>query len=518
MTKDKLLIWFCLILLGVFFIAIRWGSFNAPFERDEGEYAYTAWIMSEGASPYKNVYNQKPPLIYYTYYLINSLGIDSLWPYRAASSLSIFLTALLIGFICLKEFGKREAFLSMWIFILIINFPFLTSFAANTEVFMILPLTALLALYIAARDKANPFHFFVGGILASLAVFYKPICILTAIFILLVWIKEAFERGEENSNVLKKTAFTFLGGALGSILILLPIVKLGALGSFWELVVKYNSLYYRASGSSVYFLVAFGEFLLNMPVVVVLTFYFLLKRPSRWKFWVGILLLSLLVVYRTNFAHYYILIIPFLAVISARSLSILANKFHSSLNVGNKGKALPAVFMGFFFLTLLWPIKDLFSLNPTGFVYRVYGTDEPFYESIVASSRLEEITQPSDPVFIAGSEPQILFYAKRKNVSKFVYTYPLIIDTPVRQDLQSQLVSELEQNPPVAIVYSSTLPSWYKNGYVPSELLRYLNKLVNEKYTLVGGFIKDMDKGYWQEPLGVDDFERASLVLFKKIN
>jgi len=65
--KSKDLIYLAALL--ILFVALRFNSFSAPFERDEGEYAYSAWIMRNGSMPYKNAFLQKPPLIIYTYSL-----------------------------------------------------------------------------------------------------------------------------------------------------------------------------------------------------------------------------------------------------------------------------------------------------------------------------------------------------------------------------------------------------------------------------------------------------------------
>lgn len=64
-------------LIGVFIFCLFAGwlwllCFNtiaSPFQRDEGEYAYSAQLLREGGVPYKEAFMQKPPMIIYTYYL-----------------------------------------------------------------------------------------------------------------------------------------------------------------------------------------------------------------------------------------------------------------------------------------------------------------------------------------------------------------------------------------------------------------------------------------------------------------
>src|SRR4030042_6083638 len=87
------------ILLIIFLLFLRWNSFSTPFERDEGEYAYSAWILRQGILPYENSFLQKPPMIVYTYafgQLFDSKGLVSPRVLAALFSLgTIVLTALI---------------------------------------------------------------------------------------------------------------------------------------------------------------------------------------------------------------------------------------------------------------------------------------------------------------------------------------------------------------------------------------------------------------------------------------
>ena len=53
----------CCLLL---FFYVRYRHVNIAFERDEGEYTYAAQEILRGKLPYKDFYNMKTPLVYYT--------------------------------------------------------------------------------------------------------------------------------------------------------------------------------------------------------------------------------------------------------------------------------------------------------------------------------------------------------------------------------------------------------------------------------------------------------------------
>jgi len=69
----------------------------------------------------------------------------------------------------------------------------------------------------------------------------------------------------------------------------------------------------------------------------------------------------------------------------------------------------------------------------------------------VVAEKVAAVSRPEDCIFVAGSEPQIYYYAKRFSCSKFVITYPLIIRTPWREKYQKEAISELEKKKPAVM-------------------------------------------------------------------
>ena len=151
---KKNLIKIIIALLFVFLFALlNWNSFSAPFERDEGEYAYSAWLLRTGDTPYRDSFLQKPPLIIYTYLVGQIISPWAVWPPRVLASIFVFLTAILVGLIAMKEWGRIAGVFSAFIFLPFVGFPPLTPFSANTEKFMILPMVAILALFVYFKDS-----------------------------------------------------------------------------------------------------------------------------------------------------------------------------------------------------------------------------------------------------------------------------------------------------------------------------------------------------------------------------
>src|SRR5262249_5580056 len=48
-------------------LAIRIPSLHVPLDRDEGGFAYIAWDWHQGHLPYRDAFDNKPPLLYLSY-------------------------------------------------------------------------------------------------------------------------------------------------------------------------------------------------------------------------------------------------------------------------------------------------------------------------------------------------------------------------------------------------------------------------------------------------------------------
>ena len=73
--------------VGLLVIAIRAPLMDLPLERDEGGYAYIAWRMTLGETPYLDWFDQKPPGIFAVYRVALSLSDNAVIAIRALAAL-----------------------------------------------------------------------------------------------------------------------------------------------------------------------------------------------------------------------------------------------------------------------------------------------------------------------------------------------------------------------------------------------------------------------------------------------
>ncbi len=225
MSKKKLI--FILAGAGVALLAIilRWNSLNIPLIRDEGEYAYSAWLLLKGIPPYLNSFLQKPPLIIYSYALPQLFGLIKPWAFRFLAYLFVLVATFFTGLIVKKEYGTRAGIYAMLLFTPMVLLPHLEQFTANTEMFLLLPLMALCYLYTLKRENASFGYLFLAGFLGGITLLYKPTVAPILIFLFIVWLVEIYKKNPSFYNSAKVLGGWFLGAIVSAIL---------SLGYFWH--------------------------------------------------------------------------------------------------------------------------------------------------------------------------------------------------------------------------------------------------------------------------------------------
>ena len=152
---------------------------------------------------------------------------------------------------------------------------------------------------------------------------------------------------------------------------------------------------------------------------------------------------------------------------------------------------------------------------PARFVEVKFG-GYPFSEARIVAKRVAESSSSNDFVYVAGSEPEILYYARRFSPTRFITSYALMIPTPRTQNYQQEAMQDLLAHPPALIVYVNSAASWMRQEATPLDFFAFLNQFKAEHYECVGGYVNTGTKGRWVEPLPDKEQSDASLILFKR--
>ncbi len=502
--------------IGVLLVVLRWNSLDVPLVRDEGEYAYAAQLLKCGRLPYEHSFLQKPPMVVYTYALANALAPNTFWFPRLLAGLFAALATCLLGLIARLEFGPGFALPAMWLVTPMLLFPGLWQFAANTEIFMLASLLGTIAIYVVSRHRhGGPGTWFWAGFLAATTLWYKYTALPMLAVLFGVWSFEEWRSGGSGRRLLWRWLLGILGAGVASFAALAPFLARDGGRRLWECTVVYNRYYTASAGFGMTALWSTLQlFLADWWILFLLPAILVVSRRQRLWFWAGMFLAAWVSTGASSHGHYYLVVMPFWALLTAVAINDLASLGAAKLKWPYKGlrRALAAVVL----LLLCLPDLPWVACSKQTFAAVKAGGGNAFIESGAVARRVAELTSPNDYVFVAGSEPQILCYAKRLSPTRFVIAYPLMIPTPLAEGYQREAVRDLERHPPAVIVLARLGTSWLRQERSPPILLEYLEKLLGARYERVGGWVADGQSGRWQEPLPDQDLANSSLVLFRQ--
>lgn len=201
-ARDKSLILFftliglVLVLVLVTWLNLPWRPDITPFHTDGGFYAYFGRAILHGQIPYRDVWDDKPPLGYY----LNALGQwvfgQDAWGVWWSGVVWIFACTVLIFVVVRKLFGVFPAGLSSAIFLAGLMSPQLFEGANLMEVYSLAPQVALIGIAYLFFTHGRKARFAVcAGILTALAFLIKqPTIVLGCVSILMMLVSLLAER------------------------------------------------------------------------------------------------------------------------------------------------------------------------------------------------------------------------------------------------------------------------------------------------------------------------------------
>ena len=205
---------------------------------------------------------------------------------------------------------------------------------------------------------------------------------------------------------------------------------------------------------------------------------------------------------------------PFWALIASSSINALADR--CSLKIHARTGIIKAMLVALVLFTMVYGTAQWFFLSPEEFKIWKYKGANPFGESPVVAGRVSSLTSPDDYVLVAGSEPQILYYARRKSPTRFAIFYPLMMNTPLARAYQAEAISDIARSIPKVIVFATSPTSWLKQPGKDEPIVAFLNHLLHSRYYLAGGFVRGGERGYWEEPLALNRTGSCSLLVYRK--
>ena len=435
-------------LLAAVMGALQWNWFAMPLERDEGEYAYAAWLMRTGKGvPYRDSFLQKPPMIVYTYALVEALapGSDKAG-FRIAGFLAALAAAGLAWRLGTGEFGGLAGVWAAWLWVAFLQqWSMFNSVAANVEKFMVVPMLG--AMLLAGNGERRWWRWGLAGMLAVVAVLFKPICVpvLGGYFLLAgQWRQKGDWR-----RTLACWGWAVAGGALAAAAGLAWFAWKGAMGALWECAVEYTGAYAGLANpfrDAWAWAKTFATWKLGLIMALGVA-GMALRWRNGWR-WLAVFAVAAVVAMTDMNGHYYLMVLPLAGIGAGAGIDWLADR--SGRGNGNRWRGAVAT-AAVFCVLLTGKEGAALACSPERLSTVLY-RGNPFVEAVEAGRIVSKLCGEDGTVHIMGSEAEILWYARRKCATRFVIAYPMTLPTRYAESYQAEAMGKLRKAAPAVVV------------------------------------------------------------------
>ena len=445
-----------LLVYGVLFVLLPSSPFSSPLAmRDDGVFLYFGWRILNGELPYKDVWDHKPPVVYY----INALGLaltnSSRWGVWFLEFIALLLAALIGYYLIKKSFGTISAVLCSFLWLLTLlaiigggNLP---------EVYALpLQFGALwLAFNIDLRHLSS-WRYFLIGFIGAIAFLTKPTTIgIWMAIVLYITIKRLKDR--QVRQWIRETLIFITGSLALMVPMAIYFGAHGILPQFWNEAFYYNFFYVSSATGllnrlapliyGIQQLASIGLFQISM-IGYVLAVILVIYKKDIFEKWLPLIIIGLIdypielvlvSLSAETYNHYYITLLPVLTLF-AGIVFWVCNLQIINWGILNKAKYIFVVtIIGIFFWSSIGNYISAVSN------YKQIGGE-------TAIAYIKSTTTPKDYVLLWGAESSINFSAQRRSPTRFVYQYPIYQGGYVDGKMIQEFLADIIKNRPNLII------------------------------------------------------------------
>lgn len=495
-TQDQIA-WLLIIIILIVAGVIRYSLIGVPFERDEGEYAYAGQLILKGIPPYKEVFNMKLPGIYYAYSLLLYIFGETHQGVHFGLIIINGITTIFVFLLARLFFSNTSSVFSAACFAYLSLLGSVQGLFANAEHFVLLFSVPGAFFLVRGVSERTIWRLFLSGLLFGIGFLIKQhgaaFCVFGAVYLVCFNISASDYR---YNRFFRDFLLYGIGVILTYVLICVAMATQGVFDEFWFWTVEY-AMTYITQVSLIDALLVFNsnsrDIILSAPfiwLVIGLGFFLLLSKKTsqgQKKFLFLFLLFSFLSICPGFFfrPHYFILLLPSVCLVASLSMDVLPSFFNDSQKNYKWSIVITALIVFAFGYSIYTQRKYLFFMNSSQISRSIYGLN-PFIESIAIAEYIRNNSRDEDKIAILGSEPQIMFYAKRQSASGHIYMYPLMEKHEYSLKMQKKFIEDIEANKPKFIVFVNIPTSWLASKESNMEILDWFKHYSKNKTKIVG--------------------------------
>lgn len=478
---------FLLILLG--FMVVKWPFLEQSLDRDEGTYLYLGQTILDGATPYTDNYEMKPPGVYYNYALIRMIVGSSDYGVRLLSLLISSLNILLL-FLIARQWGWQWG--ALWTalaFMIMQMVPHYLSTALLLEPLVIL--FFLTGVWLWEARKGFLLSAFLPGVLFAWAILTKQ----NALFLVMGYFIPFLLLNIRNRSVFTRLGFLAAGIFSLSFLTIAALWLQGAWPDFIYWVFKYPSQIYTQSVSIPKGVDLFSSFFkqvfwmtpflwLTSLLGLIIPFFGRTKSVSSRHLYVvfGFIfgLLSICPGLRF-YGHYWLLWLPSIAL----AVGAFAEAIQERIPKARQSMIMVAA-MGVYLLShITYQNKLYWKPNILQWERIVYGKN-PNYEIKKICEELEALNLTDGDLIVFGSEPQAYFYLDIAPPSPHVFLSFLNKKHDRRVQMQEEFTNAIKNQKPSYALFVNFPFSWSITDSDVLDVYQWTRGYISNFYTPFG--------------------------------
>ncbi len=480
--------WVAVLLVIVAVASIRVRLLQIPLERDEGEYAYAGQLMLQGIPPYLLAANMKLPGTYAAYAVILVAFGQTTGAIRTGLLLVNAVTIVLVFLLAKRLFSVAGGLVACASYALMSLGASVMGTQAHATHFVMLPALAGILLLLRFVDSGRLSTLCGAGLLLGVAFVMKQAGGLFTIFgiVYLAGLQWSHQRGEWLA-LIKKVALFSAAAATPFALTCLILWRAGVFSRFWFETFTYARIYAAENSLSMGWEILGGTFPAffedNIGIWIAAMAGLILVwwkwNKSTATFVSVFLVFSILAVCPGLYfrEHYYVLMIPALALLAGAAVTVANTAFHSRWPYWLFGAA------------LVWSVavqRDfLFRMTPLQACRELYDRNL-FPEAIPVAAYIRAHSTKDARIAVLGSEPEIYFYADRHSATTYIYTYGMMEDQPYALTMQNEMIREVEAAAPQYVVRVVAYESWLQDAHSPTRIFDWWSQYGPRHYRRVG--------------------------------
>lgn len=445
--------WFLLFTSVVFFLLRFPSLFEPHWYGDEGIYQALGLVINDGGLVYRDVFDNKPPFLYYLYSFFNS----EQFLLRSTSLIFGLLTVFVFFKLAQNLINKTRAiYISTFLFAVLFGLPLIEGNIANAENFMLLfNVTAAFIIYrTAARNEDNLRAIFLAGVILGVSFLFKIVAIFDfvalLVFITILHLDKDIKR--------LKPVFYYAAGFFMPILITaFYFLIAGGFTEFFKATFA-NNIGYVGYGNK--FIIPQGLLYLKLFVLALVVFFLFLKRNTLDKKYIFIFLWVSFSVFNALFAqrpytHYVLVTLPALILLlglvleKGRNFKLSVIFLFASLYLILSTFSFSGKTLRYYpnYIAFVTGFKSVYDYN------RFFDRNTPRDYEI--AGYIKENTEDQDKIFIWGNNAQLYKMTNKNPITKYTVAYHI---TNYKDGMTNTSESINNKKPKIIVVMNNVAP------------------------------------------------------------